>query len=136
MKTIFWIIIGAFALAAPLLSATPAKKGANLPVQATVVRVQKNEVGSVGDGLTSPTDAPLSSRYYAYDVSVRVDCHTYVGRYQTEFDYLPSAFASGQPIQVRMTKHAMYFELADKPEMKMAIVHRSAQSGIDCGADR
>ena len=97
-------------------------------MQGTVIQVQKHKVFSadsmVGD--SNPSDAPLASRYYSYEVSVRVDCRTYVGRYQTPFNYLPSAFTPDRPIQVRVTKHLMYFDLPNDPDMRMGIVRRGS----------
>jgi hypothetical protein len=61
---------------------------------------------------------------------------TYVGRYETALNYLPSAFSSDQPIPVRLTEHILYFDLPNKPEMKMSIVHRTTESGAGCGRNR
>jgi len=128
------ICIGIAALViVPMLNASPAR-GPNPYVQGTVVDVQKHKVYSPDYtmGGSNPSDAPLTSRYYAYDVSVRVDCKTYVGRYETPFNYLPSAFAPDQPIQLRLTKHVMYFDLPNNPDMRMGIVRRSS----GCGQNR
>jgi hypothetical protein len=61
---------------------------------------------------------------------------TYVGRYETALSYLPSAFGSDQPIPVRLTEHILYFDLPNKPEMKMSIVHCTTESGAGCGRNR
>jgi hypothetical protein len=61
---------------------------------------------------------------------------TYVGRYETAFDYWPSAFSSDQPIPRRLTKHILYFDLPNKPEMRMSIVYRATESGAACGRNR
>lgn len=76
------------------------------------------------DGRSNPSDAPLTSRYYAYEVSVRVDCEIYVGRYVTAFNYLPSAFTADRLIPIRLTKHVMYFDLPNDPDLRMGIVRR------------
>ena len=97
-----------------MLNASPALGASNPYVQGTVVDVQKHKVYSPDYmmGGSNPADAPpLTSRYYAFEVSVRVDCKTYVGRYETPFNYLPSVFSVNQPIQLRLTKHVMYFDL-------------------------
>ena len=95
-------------------------------VQGTVVQVQKRRVESpeYQFGSSNPSDAPLASRYYAFEVSIRVDCETYVGRYSTPFNYLPSVFTADQPIRFRLTKHVMYFELPNGWDVRMGIVHR------------
>jgi hypothetical protein len=61
---------------------------------------------------------------------------TYVGRYETAFDSLPSAFSSDRPIPVRLTKHILSFNLPNNTEMKMGIVHRATESGVGCGQNR
>jgi hypothetical protein len=100
-------------------------------VQGTVVMVKKQKIYSPDATLggSNPSDAPLTSRYYAYEVSVRVDCKTYIGRYETPFNYLPSAFTPDQPIPVRLTKHVMYFDLPNDPDMRMGIVRRKSECG-------
>ena len=100
-------------------------------VQGTVVMVKKQKIYSPDTTLggSNPSDAPLASRSYAYEVSVRVDCKIYVGRYETPFNYLPSAFTPDQPIPVRLTKHVMYFDLPNDPDMKMGIVRRKSECG-------
>jgi hypothetical protein len=98
-------------------------------VPAKVLQVEKQEVRS--PAYTSgedPSDAPLRSEYYAYEVSVRVNCGIYVARYETPFDYIPSAFAPGHTVPVRVTKHILYFNLPEYQEMRMGIVHRTKQS--------
>jgi len=97
-----------------MLNASPAPGASNPYAQGIVVDVQKHKVCSPGYmiGGSNPADAPpLTSRYYAFEVSVRVDCKTYVGRYETPFNYLPSVFTVNQPIQLGLTKHVMYFDL-------------------------
>jgi len=119
---------------APMLNASPTRSNSNPYVQGTVVQVQKHKVYFPEStmGGSNPSDAPLASRYYAYEVSVRVDCKTYVGRYETPFNYLPSAFTPDQPIELRLTKHVMYFDLPYDPDMRMGIIRR--RSG--CGQNR
>jgi len=113
-------------LIAPTLNASPARSKANPFVQGTVIEVQKQKVyfPDYRIGGSNPSDAPLTSRYYAYRVSVRVDCKTYVGGYETVLNYLPSEFTPDEPIQVRLTKHVMYFDLPYDPDLKMGIVRR------------
>jgi hypothetical protein len=118
----------------PTLNASPTRTSSNAYVQGVVIEVQKRKIYSPDFtiGGSNPSDAPLTSRYYAYEVSVRVDCKTYVGRYETPFNYLPSEFTSSQPIQVRLTKHVMYFDLPNNPDLRMGIVRRKE----GCGANR
>jgi len=115
------------ALVMALYAAEPVRSGSH--VQGTVVRVEKHKVYSPDStsGGSNPSDAPLTSRFYAYEVSVRVDCETYVGRYETPFNYLPSAFTPDQSIQVRVTKRVMYFDLPNDPDVRMGIVRRRSE---------
>jgi hypothetical protein len=97
----------------------------NAVVQGTILSVQKENVQSPEvQGGTNPTDAPLQSSFYAYNMSIRVGCNTYVGRYETPFEYFPSAFVPNHSVNVRLTHHVMYFNVPGEHEMKMAIVRR------------
>src|SRR6476661_6834294 len=66
--------------------------------QGTVVSVERQEVVSPNQCCYSGSDAPLQTQYYAFDVSVKVGCGTYVGRYESYIDYLPSAFSANKEI--------------------------------------
>src|ERR1700731_218553 len=124
------LFIAAFLVTVPALYA--AESGHSSPsVQGIVARVQKQRVYSPDStiGGSNPSDAPLTSHYFAYEVSVRVDCKTYVGRYETPFNYLPSALTPDRPIQVRLTKHVMYFDLPNDPDVRMGIVRRRGECG-------
>ena len=103
-------------------------------VQGTVVAVQKSKVYSpeYTMGGSNPSDAPLTSRYYSFEVSIQVGCETYVGRYETPLNYLPSSFTADRPVTLRLTKHVMYFDLPNDPDMRMGIVRRKST----CNADR
>lgn len=98
--------------------------------QGTVVSVERQEVVSPNQCCYSGSDAPLQTQYYAFDVSVRVGCGTYVGRYESYIDYLPSAFSANKEIPVRLTKHVMYFDVPG--DMKMGIVRRSIDHAVPC----
>jgi hypothetical protein len=115
------------------LNASTKPNVANNYSQGTVLSVHKNvkHTPETTAG-TSPTDAPLQSEYYAYEVSVRVACNTYVGRYETPFNYLPSSFTPNHAVDVRLGKHVLYFSIPGEPEMKMAIV-RQENSAAGCG---
>lgn len=131
MKKILSITFVALAMM-PALYASPGRSSSY--VNGTVVEVQKHKVYSPAYtmGGSNPSDAPLASLYYSFEVAVRVDCQTYVGRYETPFNYLPSEFTTNQPIQVRLTRHVLYFGMPNDPDMRMGIVRRSA----GCGSSR
>lgn len=117
----------------PWLSASQ-NQNSNQHVRGIVTGVKKQRIDSAEYAIagSSPSDAPLTSRYYAFDVSVRVDCTTYTGRYTTPLNYLPSIFTPAQPIQLRLTRHVMYFDLPNDPDMKMGIIRRRR----DCDRSR
>lgn len=80
--------------------------------------VQSNYVGG------SATDAPLQPSVYAYDVALRVKCGTYVGRYQTPYNSLPSVLTPNSEVDVRLQKHVMYVDVPGSREYRMSIVDR------------
>lgn len=102
--------------------------------QGTVLQVDKHQVESPYSGGDNPSDAPLRSTYYAYDVSVEVNCGKYVTHYESAYDYLPSSFKVNQQIPVRVTKHEMYFNLPGDREFKMPIAHKKLLSSANCAS--
>jgi hypothetical protein len=85
---------------------------------------------------TNPADAPLQSKIYAYDVTVRVACETYVGHYESSSDSLPASIANNTPVQARAGKHFLYLKLPSNQQMKMAIVSRKTDSGGNCAPNQ
>lgn len=118
----------------PMLSASVKEQPSNRYQQATVLKVQREEVRSPDQCCYSGTDAPLQTEYYEYDVAVRVGCTTYQGRYETPLDYFPSAFGRGEVVPVRLTRHVMYFDVPGGRDLKMNIVHHSNDRPASCGA--
>jgi hypothetical protein len=101
--------------------------------QGTILGVEEHEVHSPQySGGSNPSDEPLSNAVYFYDITVRVDCGTYLAHYESPIDYLPSAFAVHQPIAVHVAKHFLYFRLPVAGEMKMAIRHRKIAQVSSC----
>lgn len=97
----------------------------------TVVSVQESKVQSPEYTLggSNPSDAPLTSRYYEFQVAIRIGCDVYIGRYQTAFNYLPSAFTAERTIPVRLTKHVMHFDLQSDPDLRVGIIRRRTVCG-------
>jgi len=128
MKTSLYTAL-AILMMTSVLNASQTRSNSDSYVQGIVVDVQKHRVYSpvYTIGGSNPSDAPLTSQYYAYEVSVRADCNTYVGRYETPFNYLPSAFARNQTIRLRLTRHVMYFDLLNDPDMRMGIIRRRSE---------
>jgi hypothetical protein len=98
--------------------------------QGTIVNVQKQDVAtpSVRTGAAA-NRTPLQSHYSVYNVSVQLNCHVYVGRYETELDDLPSALSANNSVPVRLQKHVMYLDFPGD-SVKMQIVrHKVSQQG-------
>lgn len=108
------------------------KKNEYLP--ATVLRVQKHETGSTSNYLgDNPSDAPLRSEVYPYEISLRVNCATYVGRYESAVDYLPAVFTPHRTVRVRLQKHVMYVNVRGDQEFRMGIVSHPRGQAPPCG---
>lgn len=75
-------------------------------------------------------DAPAVSEIYEYDIAVKLNSGTYVGRYESYFDYLPlatCAFYPNQSLPVRLTRNVVHFKLPDR-EVEMGIVSRPGEN--------
>ncbi len=131
MKVASRVTIAILVAVLPTFYAHAARRRAEEQVQGQVVRVRKHRVQSpeYTMGGSNPSDAPLTSRYYAFEVSIRVGRTIYSGIYQTPFNYLPSEFDRDQRIEFRVTKHVMYFEFPDSAGIRMHIVHRRDECG-------
>jgi hypothetical protein len=133
MRRLLYVAVLVSAVGVPVLSASALKEQAHSYQQGTVLAVDKKEITSPNECCYSATDAPLQTQYFAYDVSVKVNCGTYVGHYESAYDYLPSEFAANHKVEVRLAKHNMYLDVPGEREMKMAIVHRQLERGGPCG---
>ena len=67
------------------------------------VEVQKHGLNHARYG--KRTDAPVPPDEYDCDISIRLQCSVYVGRYRTWTEYLPGAFAPNQSVEVSPGKH-------------------------------
>jgi len=128
MKRSSWILVAVFLLVVPVLYGAVMPDRSKQYVQGVVTGAEKDRVQfpNFTTGASNPADAPLTTRYYAYDVSICVNGRTHVGRYETLFNYLPAAFNRGQTIGVRLTRHVMYFDLPNDPDTRMGIIRQSA----------
>lgn len=101
---------------------------------ATVVSVDKR--ASYATSIDSPTDAPLQSETYSYDIGIRLNCNVYIGRYESAIDYLPSVFAPNHKVDVRLEKHLMYVSLPETDRIvKMGIVSHKHLKDNACPAN-
>ena len=99
----------------------------------TIVSVQKQDVSTPPVRTGASADrTPLQSHYYLYDVSVRLNCDVYVGRYETELDDLPSALSANNSVPVRLVKHSMYLDFPGDT-LKMKVVHHTVSREEACG---
>jgi hypothetical protein len=94
-----------------------------------VLQVEKHQAAPSTAG-ANPSDAPLADpETYDYDVAVRVNCGTYIGRYESWYDYVPSVLTANQRIRLRLARGEMYVNVPDQKEVAMRIVSRHAERG-------
>jgi hypothetical protein len=101
---------------------------------ATVVGVQKYEPDTPRYGKRN--DAPPTASEYDYNISIRLNCLVYVGRYQSAIDYLPGVFAPNHSVEISLQKHLMFVQVPGAGEVKMGIVRHYTLSGNSCVAGR
>jgi hypothetical protein len=101
----------------------------------TVLQVQRHEEDSTSNYAGDATEAPLHSDVYAYDISVRVHCATYVGRWNSEFDDVPAVFSPNRTVQVRLEKHLMYVDVPGEKEFRMGFVEHPGGQTTPCSTD-
>jgi hypothetical protein len=96
--------------------------------QGTIVCVQKQDVSAppVRTG-ADPVRTPLQSHYYLYNVSVRLNCDVYVGRYESELNDLPSALSANNSVPVRLMKHTMYLDFPGDSVQMRILRHKVSQ---------
>ncbi len=100
---------------------------------ATVVSVANHENPSVYVG--NPTDAPLQSEVYSYDIGIALNCAVYTVRYETGLDYLPSVFSPNQTVKVSLEKHVMNVNLPGAREVRLSIGRRTRVKTTSCAAN-
>jgi len=138
MKGSFALSLVACIACSPMAMQAKAQSGSSLIQPVTVLSVdsQTEAQPSYMGGGDNPSDAPLRSDVYSYEVAVRSDCATLVTRYQSPFDYFPSAFSPNAQIPAQVKKHEVDFELPSGREMKMPIVSRKRSSAPGCEVQR
>ena len=106
------------------------------PVTVTSLKSEILEQPSYFGGGDNPSDAPLGSEVYSYELAVHTACANLVTRYQSPFDYFPSAFAPDVQIPAHVGKREIAYELPLGREMKMPIVSRKQSHDPACQAQR
>jgi hypothetical protein len=105
--------------------------GKKQPYQsANVVSVANHETAYTYVG--NPTDAPLQSEVYSYDIGIELNCTLYMVRYETGLDYLPSVFSPNQKVEVGLEKHVMSVNLPGAHELRLSIASRSRVKDTSC----
>ena len=113
---------------------TGAFASAKQPYQlATVVSLANHETPSVYVG--NPTDAPVQSEVYSYDIGIELNCTVYTVRYETGLDYLPSVFSPNQTVEVSSQKHVMNVNLPGGREVRLGIGGRRRVKDTACAAN-
>jgi hypothetical protein len=110
-----------------------AKVVPNSYLDGTVLRVERVE-SQARTSLNNPSDAPMPDPgRFSYNVSVRVNCGTYVGRYENWYDFVPSILAPNQKIRLRLTRNEMFVPTSNakdnEKEMEMSIVSKHREGG-------
>jgi hypothetical protein len=103
--------------------------------QGMIVRVDKEGPAEAFSGGDNPSDAPLRSESYDYNVTLRVACGTYVGRYESASDYLPSVISANNKVKVKLERHFVDVDSGSQ-EIHMPIVHRNVEHGTNCDSKR
>jgi uncharacterized protein involved in exopolysaccharide biosynthesis len=98
---------------------------------ATVVSVENHETPSNYAG-SNPSDAPLQSVVYSYDIGIRLGCTVYRTRYDSAFDYLPSVFAPNHAVEVNLRKRVMDVSLPGDRTLRMGIDGRRSVKDESC----
>ncbi len=101
------------------------------PLKASTPRFQKAVVLHVEE--LQPyrrrvADSPPPPNKYDFDVALRVGCLIYVGLYQSAIDYLPSAIASDQSVEVSVEQHVMRVRVAGDREITLEITRHYRES--------
>ncbi|MGA9503806.1 MAG: hypothetical protein WBV31_05160, partial [Terriglobales bacterium] len=81
-------------------------------------------------------DSPPPPTEYDYEVSLRMGCLVYVGLYQSAIDYLPSAIAPDQSVEVSVEKHVMRVRVSGDREITLEITRHYRASPGSCGSGR
>ncbi|HVO63947.1 MAG TPA: hypothetical protein VMT53_23700 [Terriglobales bacterium] len=98
---------------------------------ATVLNVHEYENYPSTAG-SNPSDAPLTAEVHTYEISVRVNCTTFTGRYDTGLDYFPSTLAVNSSVPVRVGKHNLYFSVPGYGPLRVPITKRKQDRSSPC----
>jgi hypothetical protein len=91
---------------------------------ATVVSVESRAIPS-NDAGGGPTDAPLQSEVYSYDIGIRLGDTVYMTAFDSAVDQLPSDLAANRQVQVNLKKRVIEVELSGDRTVEMPIESRT-----------
>jgi hypothetical protein len=96
---------------------------------ATVVSVESRAIPSpyVGGG---PSDAPLLSEVYAYDIDIELGGTVYRTSYESALANLPSVLAANHSVEVSLKRHVICVELPGDESVRLAIESRTEVNGV------
>jgi hypothetical protein len=95
----------------------------------TVISVGRHAIPSNSDD-GDPSDAPLQSQVYSYDIGIRIGGTVYRTSYVSAFDDLPTVFIANHSVQVNLKRHILYVELPGERAVQMAIESRSGVKSV------
>jgi hypothetical protein len=98
---------------------------------AKVVSVESHETPSNYAG-SNPSNAPLQSEVYSYDIGIRLGCTVYRTRYDSAFHHLPSVFAPNHPIEINLRKRAIEVSLPGDRMVRIGIDGRRSVKDESC----
>ena len=75
------------------------------------------------------TDAPDPLTEFDANVSIRLNCVVYLGRYKSAIDYLPEVFVAGHSVEVSPGKPFMYVKVPGNGVVKLRVVRRDPVAG-------
>jgi hypothetical protein len=116
--------------------------GSSLLLNASTRQYQKAVVVSVEnhDPATTlhrkVTDAPDALTEFDANVSIRLNCIVYLGRYKSAIDYMPIVFAAEQEVDVSPEKHFLFVKVPGNGDVKLRIVRRDPAAADSCSAGK
>jgi hypothetical protein len=78
------------------------------------------------------TDAPAPLTEFDANVSIRLNCVVYVGRYKSAIDYMPGVFEAGHSVEVSPGKPFMYVKVPGNGVIKLRVVRRDPVARDSC----
>ena len=82
------------------------------------------------------TDAADALTEFDANVSIRLNCVVYLGRYKSAIDYMPSVFAPEQAVEVSPEKNFLFVKVPGNGDVKLRIVRRDPAPANTCSPGR